>query len=99
MTDTVLYIVVPCYNEEKVLPITAPMFCQKLEDLTAQGVISPDSRVLFVDDGSSDGTWALIQSRGGLWRAEQPEDGYLFQTFYRRELLPLSLRHGGGGGL
>lgn len=62
MTDTVLYIVVPCYNEEKVLPITAPMFCQKLEDLTAQGVISPDSRVLFVDDGSSDGTWALIQS-------------------------------------
>ena len=62
MTDTVLYIVVPCYNEEEVLPITAPMFCQKLEDLTAQGVISPDSRVLFVDDGSSDGTWALIQS-------------------------------------
>ena len=62
MTDTVLYIVVPCYNEEKVLPITAPMFCQKLEDLMAQGVISPDSRVLFVDDGSSDGTWALIQS-------------------------------------
>lgn len=62
MTDTVLYIVVPCYNEEKVLPITAPMFCQKLEDLTAQGLISPNSRVLFVDDGSSDGTWALIQS-------------------------------------
>lgn len=62
MTDTVLYIVVPCYNEEKVLPITAPMFCQKLEDLMAQGLISPNSRVLFVDDGSSDGTWALIQS-------------------------------------
>lgn len=61
MTDTVLYIVVPCYNEEKVLPITAPMFCQKLEDLTAQGLISPNSRVLFVDDGSSDRTWELIQ--------------------------------------
>lgn len=62
MKDTVLYIVVPCYNEEKVLPITAPMFRQKLEELTAQELISPDSRVLFVDDGSSDGTWALIQS-------------------------------------
>lgn len=61
MKDTVLYIVVPCYNEEKVLPITAPMFRQKLDGLTAQGLISPNSRVLFVDDGSSDGTWALIQ--------------------------------------
>lgn len=61
MKDTVLYIVVPCYNEEKVLPITAPMFRQKLDGLTAQGLISPNSRVLFVDDGSSDGTWDLIQ--------------------------------------
>ena len=61
MKDTVLYIVVPCYNEEKVLPITAPMFRQKLDGLTAQGLISPNSRVLFVVDGSSDGTWALIQ--------------------------------------
>ncbi len=56
----VLYIVIPCYNEEAVLPITAPMFREKLESLTARGKISPDSRVLFVNDGSKDNTWNLI---------------------------------------
>ena len=55
-----LYIVIPCYNEEAVLPITAPMFREKLEFLTARGKISPDSRVLFVNDGSKDNTWNLI---------------------------------------
>ena len=55
-----LIIVVPCYNEEAVLPITAPLFRQKLEDLTASGAIAEDSRVLFVNDGSRDGTWELI---------------------------------------
>ena len=58
----ILYIVIPCYNEEQVLPLTAPLFRQKLEDLTAAGKISPDSRVLFVNDGSKDGTWAYIRS-------------------------------------
>ena len=55
-----LFIVIPCYNEEAVLPITAPMFRDKLLSLTQQGKISPDSRVLFVNDGSKDNTWNLI---------------------------------------
>lgn len=59
-TDPILYIVIPCYNEQEVLPITAPMFLQKLTDLTAAGKISPDSRVLFVNDGSKDRTWEII---------------------------------------
>ena len=50
----ILWIVIPCYNEEAVLPITAPMFLQKLEDLGKAGKISPQSRVLFVNDGSRD---------------------------------------------
>ena len=56
----ILYIVIPCYNEEAVLPITAPIFLDKLESLAAAGKISPDSRILFVDDGSRDGTWDII---------------------------------------
>lgn len=40
-TDPILYIVIPCYNEQEVLPITAPMFLQKLTDLTAAGKIQP----------------------------------------------------------
>lgn len=56
----VLYIVIPCYNEEAVLPITAPMFLQKITDLAAAGKISPESRVLFVNDGSKDRTWQII---------------------------------------
>ena len=56
----VLYIVIPCYNEQEVLPITAPMFLQKINDLAAAGKISPDSRVLFVNDGSKDRTWEII---------------------------------------
>ena len=59
-TCPILYIVIPCYNEQEVLPITAPMFLQKLTDLTAAGKISPDSRVLFVNDGSKDRTWEII---------------------------------------
>lgn len=59
---TVLYIVVPCYNEEAVLPIIAPMFLRKLRDLSVAGRISPDSRVLFVNDGSKDKTWEIICS-------------------------------------
>ena len=58
---TTLYIVIPCYNEEQVLPITAPMFLKKINDLCAQGLISDDSRVMFIDDGSRDDTWKIIQ--------------------------------------
>ncbi len=58
----VLYIVVPCYNEQEVLPITAPLFLEKLQSLTENNLISPDSRVLFVNDGSRDATWDIIRS-------------------------------------
>ncbi|MBQ6464656.1 MAG: glycosyltransferase family 2 protein [Oscillospiraceae bacterium] len=56
----VLYIVVPCYNEQAVLPITAPLFLKKLGELAEKGLASPDSRLLFVDDGSRDASWDLI---------------------------------------
>ena len=58
----VLYIIIPCYNEEAVLPLTAPMFLQKLTDLTGAGKISDESRILFVNDGSRDSTWEIIQN-------------------------------------
>lgn len=56
----VLYIVVPCYNEEEALPITSESFLAELETLINKEKISPESRVLFVNDGSNDGTWAII---------------------------------------
>ena len=56
----ILWIIIPCYNEEEVLPITAPQFLHKILDLTAQGLISDKSRVCFVNDGSRDRTWQLI---------------------------------------
>lgn len=55
-----LIIVVPCYNEQEVLPITAPMFLEKLKSLAAAGQITEDSRVMFVNDGSRDDTWNII---------------------------------------
>ena len=58
----VLWIVIPCYNEEAVLPITAPMFLDKIRDLTEKELISDNSRVLFVNDGSRDRTWEIINS-------------------------------------
>ena len=57
----VLCVVVPCYNEEQVLPITAPQFKAELHDLVAKGKVAPSSRVMFVNDGSKDGTWDLIR--------------------------------------
>ena len=61
-TQPSLYIVIPCYNEQEVLPITAPLFLQKISDLSAAGKISPDSRILFVNDGSKDKTWEIIHT-------------------------------------
>ncbi|MBQ6950490.1 MAG: glycosyltransferase family 2 protein [Clostridia bacterium] len=55
-----LYIIIPCYNEEKVLPITAPMFLKKILQLNQEGLISDESRVMFIDDGSKDDTWKII---------------------------------------
>lgn len=56
-----LYVVVPCYNEEAVLPETTRRLGEKLHAMMAAGSISADSRVLFVDDGSRDRTWELIE--------------------------------------
>ena len=56
----VLWIVIPCYNEQEVLPITAPQFLKKIQDLAGQGLIAEDSRILFVNDGSKDLTWKII---------------------------------------
>ncbi|MBQ8159706.1 MAG: glycosyltransferase family 2 protein [Clostridia bacterium] len=56
-----LFIIVPCYNEEAVLPTTAPMFLDELSLLQETGRIDGDSRVLFVNDGSRDRTWSIIE--------------------------------------
>lgn len=57
----ILYLVIPCYNEEQVLPITAPIFMGKLSELIEKKEISDKSRVLFVNDGSGDSTWDIIE--------------------------------------
>ena len=59
--NPILWIVIPCYNEQEVLPETAPMFLDKLTSLIGSGKISGKSRILFVNDGSKDQTWALIR--------------------------------------
>ena len=61
----VLYMVIPCYNEEAVLPVTSPLFLGELDQLTQAGKISEESRILFVDDGSSDSTWDIIRGLCG----------------------------------
>ena len=58
----VLYIIIPCYNEETVLPITSKLFLNKLSSLIKSGKISNNSRILFVNDGSKDKTWEIICS-------------------------------------
>ena len=60
MARPVLWIVIPCYNEEQVLPITAPMFLKEIQEMTDAGKISENSRILFVNDGSADKTWEII---------------------------------------
>lgn len=61
MKEAVLYIIIPCYNEEEVLPITSREFLKKLNELIDKKQIAPESRVLFVDDGSKDSTWEIIK--------------------------------------
>lgn len=60
MSRPVLYLVIPCYNEEEVLPVTAPLFLDKLNSLIHSEKISSLSRILFVNDGSKDSTWDII---------------------------------------
>lgn len=58
----ILWMVIPCYNESEVLPVTAPLFLQELESLIATKRVSEKSRILFVNDGSTDNTWELIEN-------------------------------------
>ena len=60
MKDTVLYLVLPCYNEEEVLYDTASTLEKKYNDLIQTGTISPESKIMFVNDGSKDRTWEII---------------------------------------
>ena len=56
----ILYIVVPCYNEEEALLPSAKSLLDKLDALRESGIVSDKSRIVFVDDGSRDKTWELI---------------------------------------
>lgn len=56
-----LYAVVPCYNEQDMLPLSAPILQDKWLTLMDRGAISRDSRITLVDDGSADGTWQIIR--------------------------------------
>lgn len=56
-----LYIVVPCYNEQEVLPETSKRLAEKVEALVQQQKIAKNSRIMFVNDGSKDATWVMIQ--------------------------------------
>lgn len=58
----VLAIVVPCYNEEEVFPVTCGVLRTKLDELVSRGKAAPDSLICFVDDGSTDRTWRLVEA-------------------------------------
>lgn len=58
----ILWIVVPCYNEEKVISITCDIFLEKMLNLENKGMISNKSKILFVNDGSKDATWEIIEA-------------------------------------
>ena len=70
-----LYIVVPCYNEEEALETSATSLKKKLEDLISKKMISAESRIVFVDDGSKDNTWKIIQD---LYEKEESVIGLRF---------------------
>lgn len=57
----ILYIIIPCYNEETVLPITSDLFLKELQVLMSSKKVSGDSRIVFVNDGSHDTTWSIIK--------------------------------------
>ena len=56
-----LYMVIPCYNEQEVLPETSKRLKEKLSTLVKAGKIDPESRIIFVNDGSKDRTWEIIR--------------------------------------
>lgn len=62
MSAPILSVVIPCYNEQDVLPETAPVFRTKLRELVIAGKVAPESFIMFVNDGSRDQTWAIIRN-------------------------------------
>ncbi|MDD5935357.1 MAG: glycosyltransferase family 2 protein [Clostridiales bacterium] len=58
----ILYLVIPCYNEMEVLPKTSGIFQQKIKELIEKNIISKESKILFVNDGSKDDTWNVIKT-------------------------------------
>lgn len=61
MSNPVLYLIIPCFNEEKILPISAEKLNKKISQLIKNKKISSQSKILFIDDGSNDKTWKIIQ--------------------------------------
>ena len=57
-----LYVVIPCFNEQEVLPVTAPKFLAEIQKIQKKELISEESRILFVDDGNKDETWKIISN-------------------------------------
>ncbi len=66
MKVPLLWIVVPCYNEEAMLPLSAPRFDDLLTVMVGCKLVAPGSRIVYVDDGSTDATWEVICSQHGL---------------------------------
>ncbi|MBR3274346.1 MAG: glycosyltransferase family 2 protein [Clostridia bacterium] len=60
MSAPKLFIVIPCYNEQEALPITARRLVELTDDMLSKGLIAPQSRIVLVDDGSKDDTWRVI---------------------------------------
>lgn len=75
----ILYLVVPCYNEEEVLPHTAQVMQDKLVQLVKDDKISPKSKIMFVNDGSKDKTWSIIH---GLCQKSPSFSGLSFSRNY-----------------
>ena len=62
--STILYTVIPCYNESECLSKTTELLSQKIHDLISKKQISEKSRIVYIDDGSKDNTWSIIQKLG-----------------------------------
>ena len=71
-----IWLVVPCYNEEEVLPETSRQLKAVMNSMIERGKISPESKITFVNDGSKDGTWDIIRT------SERPSRG----TYDRKEI-------------
>ena len=80
---TKLAIVVPCYNEQEVLPTTTKQLTNLLDRLISEGKITNDSFILYVNDGSRDDTWNII-ARYSLQKAKESHTTGLSITFGRK---------------